>query len=51
MEQTTEKKAGRKEYMKRYMKAYRKQNPERVKEITLRYYERKLEDERNKKEA
>lgn len=41
----------RREYIKNYMRGYRVREAKRVKEITLRYWERRLERERAKKEA
>jgi hypothetical protein len=39
-----EQKKERKEYMKEYMKDYRKKEPEKVKQITLNYYKKKLKE-------
>ncbi|EKE06238.1 MAG: hypothetical protein ACD_19C00033G0003 [uncultured bacterium] len=41
----------RKERLRKYDAEYRKNNPEKIREITLRYWARRIERERNKLQA
>ena len=41
----------RKEYLKLYMRKWRKEKPEKAKEITKRYWKKKLENDEEKGES